>query len=111
MPNCNTMITQIISDFEISQESFARTIGSSARTVSRWITNNVNPLPVFQEKIQKLALIDRKLRAVIKKEAISKWLQSPNETLKGELPLNLLRDNRYDEILSAIAQLEEGVFI
>lgn len=111
MPGCNTMIIKIINDFEISQEFFARTIGSSARTVSRWVTNNVRPLPIFQEKIQKLALIDRKLRTVFKREAIPKWLQTQNETLGGELPLNLLKNGRYDEILAVIAQLEEGVFI
>jgi len=104
-------IEQITQDFSISIETLARFLNTTSRTVMRWKKDGVNPSSHHREKLEKIAYIDRKLRQVLKPEGVERWLHAYNDSLGGKRPLDLLAKGRYDKILSAIAQLEEGVFV
>lgn len=103
-------ISDVIRDLGISQETIARILGTSARSVSRWIIEGVTPSKVYQERLNMLMAIHHKLLSLIKKEAIPKYLQSYNDSLDGKRPIDLLLNQEYDKILADLSAMEEGVF-
>ncbi len=104
-------IEQITEDFSISIETLARFLNTSTRTVMRWKKEGIKPSPQHRERLEKIAYIDRRLRRVLKPDAIDRWLHAYNDSLGGKRPIDLLTKGQYDKLLSAIAQLEEGVFV
>ena len=104
-------IEQITQDFSISIETLARFLNTTSRTVMRWKKEGVNPSSHHREKLEKIAYIDRKLRQVLKPEGVERWLHAYNDSLGGKRPIDLLAKGQYDKLLSAIGQLEEGVFV
>ncbi len=104
-------IEQITGDFSISIETLARFLNTTTRTVMRWKKEEVKPSIPHRESLEKIAYIDRKLRQVLKPKAIERWLHAYNDSLGGKRPLDLLARGQYDKLLSAISQLEEGVFV
>jgi uncharacterized protein (DUF2384 family) len=104
-------IEQITGDFSISVETLARFLNTTSRTVMRWKKAGVKPSIRHRERLEKIAYIDRRLRRVLRPEGIERWLYAYNDSLGGKRPLDLLAKGQYDKLLSAIAQLEEGVFV
>lgn len=104
-------IEQITGDFSISIETLARFLNTTSRTVMRWKKEGVNPSSHHRERLEKIAYIDRRLRQVLKPDAIERWLRAYNDSLGGKRPVDLLAKGQYDRLLSAIAQLEEGIFV
>lgn len=104
-------IEQITGDFSISIETLARFLNTTSRTVMRWKKEGVNPSSYHRERLEKIAYIDRRLRQVLKPDAIERWLHAYNDSLGGKRPVDLLAKGQYDRLLSAIAQLEEGIFV
>ena len=104
-------IEQITQDFSISIETLARFLNTTSRTVMRWKKEGVNPSSHHRDRLEKIAYIDRRLRQVLKPEAIERWLHAYNDSLGEKRPIDLLAKGQYDKLLSAIAQLEEGVFV
>ncbi|MBI2538594.1 MAG: DUF2384 domain-containing protein [Deltaproteobacteria bacterium] len=98
-------IEQITEDFSISIETLARFLNM------RWKKEGIEPSPQHRERLEKIAYIDRRLRQVLKPDAIDRWLHAYNDSLGGKRPIDLLTKGQYDKLLSAIAQLEEGVFV
>jgi CheY-like chemotaxis protein len=103
-------LDSVLRDFDISQEMLARILRVSSRTVSRWLLGQATPSPAQRERIEKLKLLHRRLLKTIKREAIPKYLQAYNENLRGNRPIDLLFNQRLDEILADLAGLEEGVY-
>lgn len=64
-----------------------------------------------RERLEKIAYIKRRLRQVLKPDAMERWLHAHNDLLGGKRPIDLLAKGQYDKLLSAVAQLEEGVFV
>jgi uncharacterized protein (DUF2384 family) len=104
-------IEQITEDFSISIETLARFLNTSTRTLMRWKKAEVKPSNRHRERLEKIAYIDRRLRRVLRPEAIERWLNAHNDSLAGKRPIDLLANGQYDKLLAAISQLEEGVFV
>lgn len=103
-------LDSVLRDFNISQEMLARILLVSSRTVSRWLLGQAAPSPSQRERIEKLKLLHRRLLKVIKREAIPNYLQAYNENLGRNRPLDLLFNQRLDDILADLAGLEDGVY-
>ncbi|MEO8425341.1 MAG: antitoxin Xre/MbcA/ParS toxin-binding domain-containing protein [Actinomycetota bacterium] len=56
------------------------------------------------------AVLER-LLSVLEFQAARDWLFTPNPLLSYEKPADLLVERRYREVLGAIDQLGEGVFV
>ena len=74
-------IEQITQDFSISIETLARFLNTTSRTVMRWKKEGVNPSSHHRDRLEKIAYIDRRLRQVLKPEAIERWLHAYNDSL------------------------------
>ncbi len=104
-------IEQVTEDFSISIETLARFLNTTSRTVMRWKKEGIKPSLHHRERLEKIAYIDRRLRQVLKADTIEHWLHAYNDSLGGKRPIDLLAKGQYDKLLSAIAQLEEGIFV
>ncbi|MBI4489509.1 MAG: DUF2384 domain-containing protein [Deltaproteobacteria bacterium] len=71
----------------------------------------MKPSMRHRERLEKIAYIKRRLRQVLKPDAMERWLHAHNDLLGGKRPIDLLAKGQYDKLLSAVAQLEEGVFV
>lgn len=52
-----------------------------------------------------------RLSATVRADATLDWLFTPNPLLANERPADLLRKGHWREVLGAIDQLAEGVFV
>jgi len=102
-------LSEIIKDLGISQEIFARIVGTSTRTIARWVREEVKPSRIYQERLDRIIEIHNKLISLLKKEAIHRYLRSYNHALGRRRPIDLLMNQQYDEVLSDLSALEEGV--
>jgi len=49
------LISAIRKRLELTQEEFARRLGTTATTVHRWESGKAAPMPVFRHKIEEMA--------------------------------------------------------
>ncbi len=96
---------------DLDQTQAARVLGASPRTVSRWLRNEVRPRPEAKERLLEFLTVLERLSKTLQPQAAHDWLFTPNPLLSHHKPVDLLRENRYQDLLGAIVQLAEGVFI
>ena len=83
----------------------------SKATVHRWINGKAAPRPENELIIADLNYVVQKLRDYYKPENIRVWLHSPHPQLGGERAVDLIHENRTDEVLTIIARLDADAFI
>lgn len=83
----------------------------SKATVHRWINGKAAPRPKNELIIADLNYVVQKLRDYYKPENIRAWLHSRHPQLGGERAVNLIHENRTDEVLTIIARLDADAFI
>jgi putative toxin-antitoxin system antitoxin component (TIGR02293 family) len=94
-----------------SQEKLARIIGIAARTVSRWETNKSIPSALADRRIRELQKIIDKMDGVIKKGKEGEWLNTPNEELNNDTPLEVISrgSEGVKEVLELLHRIEWGI--
>lgn len=95
----------------LDQADVARIVDASARTIARWVHEDVQPRRPARERLLELLAALERLAGVLRPEPARDWLFTPNPLLGHEKPAELLRQGRYREVLGAIDQLGEGVFV
>ncbi len=101
-----------LADFRYVIEAFgnksvvADAFGVNRSTTARWHTHQ--PDPENELKIAALRLILLKLRTLYRPETAEKWLMGINAFLRDQRPLDLIKQGRFAEVLSAIEQTEAG---
>ena len=83
----------------------------SKATVHRWINGKAAPQPKNELMIADLNYVVQKLRDYYKPENIRVWLHSRHPQLGGERAIDLIHQNRTDEVLTIIARLDADAFI
>lgn len=73
----------------LSQEEFARIIRVTLATVSRWERGISKPRDLAEDKLLLINSIAERVKAVFGTIA-KKWLESPNDNLKGQKPVKVL---------------------
>jgi hypothetical protein len=89
-----------------NKSAVADAFGLHRSTIGRWKTNK--PDPENEMKIAALRLIFLKLRTLYRTETAEKWLLGMNAFLRDQRPLDLIKQGRFVEVLSAIEQSEAG---
>ena len=104
--------TAALADFQFLQKALgsksivAALFGLHRSTVGRW--HRHKPDPKNEMKIAALRFILLKLLALYRPETAQKWLLGINAFLGDQRPLDLIKQNRIVEVLSAIEQEEAG---
>ncbi|MAM89850.1 winged helix-turn-helix transcriptional regulator [Hyphomonas atlantica] len=83
----------------------------SKATVHRWITGKAAPQPKNELIISDLNYVVQKLRDYYKPKNIRLWLHSRHPQLGGERAIDLIHQNRTDEVLTIIARLDADAFV
>ena len=83
----------------------------SKATVHRWLTGKAAPQPKNELVISDLNYVVQKLRDYYKRENIRVWLHSRHPQLGGERAIDLIHENRTDEVLTIIARLDADAFV
>jgi hypothetical protein len=101
-----------LAEYEYLHEAFgnksavADVFGLHRSTPGRWKTHR--PDADNEMKIAALRLILLKLRTLYRPETAEKWLLGINAFLRDQRPLDLIKQGRFAEVLSAIEQTEAG---
>ena len=83
----------------------------SKTTVHRWLTGKAAPQPRNELIISDLNYVVQKLRDYYKAENIRLWLHSRHPQLDGERAIDLIHENRTDEVLTIIARLDADAYV
>ncbi len=95
---------------KVSQESLARMLGVSSRTVHRWLRKSKTQ-PRHHAELQRLqAIVELLIDTLSSERAIRQYLNHPNPSLKGELPIALLTRREFDPVEADLQSIREGVY-
>lgn len=108
-------IANIIDDLEdrghLKGTDIANIADVSTATVSRWRTGKATPQPRTQLVIADLRYVVDRLADIYTADETRIWLYSRNALLGGERAIDLINQNRTEEILAAIERLDAGAFL
>ena len=79
-------------------------------SLQRWQAGRAKPNAASLRKLDKLNAIYHLAARLLKNDAVKPWFQSPNETLGGERPLELLSRGEFDQVRNVLGMLESGVY-
>jgi transcriptional regulator with XRE-family HTH domain len=95
----------------ISFRDVAQLMNTTPETVSRWRSGRVDPQPAKLKKLATLAwLIDELAEFYAPREA-KLWLFTPQRALRGATPADRIEEDRLDDVLTLIRQLQDGAFV
>ena len=107
----NKNVTTLRKKFNCSQARWARMIGISGKTVSRWETNKSSPSALASNKIKEFEKILNKRKGGIKRGKENEWLNTPNDELNNDTPLEtiLKGSEGIQEVIGLLCRIEWGV--
>jgi uncharacterized protein (DUF2384 family) len=82
----------------------------SPATVSRWTAGKASPHPKTQLLISDLRYIVDRLADFYEPDEARVWLYSKHRMLDAARPIDLIHDNRADEVLAVIESLDAGAY-
>jgi transcriptional regulator with XRE-family HTH domain len=83
----------------------------SKATVSRWLSGKTTPQPRTQLVLSDLHYVVGRLREFYEPDEIRVWLYAKNHLLNGERAMDLIHENRTEEVLEAIEQIATLVYV
>jgi DNA-binding transcriptional regulator YiaG len=93
-----------------SQSVLAVILNVDRSSVTRWLHGEDAPDPKNEERITALRYVMARLQKIFRTEAAIAWLKGMNAHLAHQRPLDLLREGRVAEVISAIEQTEAGSY-
>jgi len=82
----------------------------SPATVSRWTSGASFPHPKTQLLISDLRYVVERLAEFYDPEETRLWLYAKHRLLGGERAIDLIHDDRADEVLAVVESLDEGAY-
>ncbi len=95
----------------ISGRDIAQLLVTTPQTVSRWRTGQVSPQPRLLERLLTLEWLVSQLGRYYSAEEAKLWLFSRHSLLGGARPADLIAEQRTDEVLQLIDQLDSASYI
>lgn len=93
-----------------NQSAVANVLGVDRASVTRWLHGKDSPDQENEERIAGVRYVMIRLSKIFKPQVAESWLKGINAHLGNQRPLDLLRNGRITEVISAIEQLETGSF-
>ena len=108
-------IASLIGDLEdrgrLKGTDVANIADVSTPTVSRWRTGKATPQPRTQLLIADLGYVVDRLADIYSPDETRIWLYSRNALLDGERAIDLIHENRTEQVLAAIERLDAGAYL
>jgi transcriptional regulator with XRE-family HTH domain len=83
----------------------------SRATVSRWKSGSVRPQPKTQLVLSDLYYVVDRLQEYYTAEEIRTWLYARHPQLNGERAIDLINQNRSEDVLRVLDRLDAEVYI
>ena len=114
-PPMSNAIASLIGDLEdrgrLKGTDVANIADVSTATVSRWRTGKATPQPRTQLLIADLRYVVDRLADIYSPDETRIWLYSRNALLDGERAIDLIHENRTEQVLAAIERLDAGAYL
>jgi transcriptional regulator with XRE-family HTH domain len=104
-------LDQIEQKAALSGTDVANVLNTNVVTVSRWKTGKAFPQPKFEELLLQLEYIAEELSDIYEPVEARLWLFKPQKLLAGDVPAKLLAEGRYKEVLAALNQIRDDVYL
>lgn len=102
-------VKTILRLLKISQESLARMLNVSSRTAHRWLGKTRPPNHPQLQRLQRI--VELLLDTLNSERAIQEYLNHPNPSLGGEMPITLLSRGEFDRVAADLQAVREGVYV
>lgn len=106
-----TKLREITHNLAMPREDVAIIVGSTARSVSRWISEDAVPQRLSRQRLIELAYVAEAVSAVLKPADANLWLMSPNRLLGHDSPADRIHDGDYRSVLGLLEALADGVVV
>ena len=91
-------------------DMLASSLAVNPKTVQRWQEGGAQPNEGGLRALEKLEAIYQLAARLLKKDALKAWVQTPNETLGGERPVDLLGRGELEQVRNVLGMLEWGIY-
>jgi transcriptional regulator with XRE-family HTH domain len=92
----------------LSLNEIGQIAGVGDRAVQNWASGSSKPEGNSRERLLELNYVIEQLADVYTDEGIEIWLHSRQRSLDGQRPLDLLKEGRFEDVLSAVERLAGG---
>lgn len=94
----------------IKGREIAQLLETTPQTVSRWRNGRSTPRPNSLNRLLRLEWLAGQLAVVYPPDDARVWLFSPHSDLDGERPVDLIANDRMDEVLVIIDHLQSAAY-
>ena len=95
----------------IGGREIAQLLETTPQSVSRWQTGRSTPRPKSLNRLLRLEWLAGQLGQVYPPDDARVWLFSPHRDLRGRRPVDLIADDRMDEVLAIIDRLQSAAYV
>jgi len=103
-----TQVVRLREELGLSQTLFGRLTGYSTRTIAALENKEAEFTPGIARKVTETARLKDALLHVIPKDAIGRWLDTPNPAFDDLKPIELVERGHTDRLWRMIYELESG---
>ena len=104
-------ISRLQKDGGLKGTDIANFTGVSKATVSRWGSGQKSPHPKTQLIMSDLAYVVMRLREYYGHEEVRAWLYARHPQLEGRRAIDLIHDERTEEVIAILDRLEADAYI
>lgn len=104
-------LTSIEEKASMRSSDIANVLNVRPETVSRWNQGKAFPHPSTEKQILELDFIVDQLSDFFSPDEARLWLFSRQKLLDGRVPADIIQSGNVDDVLGAVNQLREGVFL
>ncbi len=111
-PESNVSYMRLIEDVTehvITQTELAAAVGAAERTVQNWASGQTRPRGDTANRVLDVLHLVKELREVYTDEGIQIWLKSRNRNLAHRRPLDLLAEERTEDVLDEVQRVVGGM--
>lgn len=103
------MVLRHCEQLGLDRKALAACLAVNPKTIERW-QEGVEPNESALRFLEKLESMYQLAAALLKQEHWKSWFQSPNGSLGGERPVDLLRQGEIDRVRNVLGMLEWGIY-
>ncbi len=108
-------VTRFIADLRhdggLKGSDIANIADVSTATVSRWSNGRASPHPRTQLVLSDLHYVVQRLGEYYESDDIRMWLYARHPQLAGHRPIDVINDERSEEVLSVLDRLDSGAYL
>lgn len=104
-------LEQISAKGAMRSSDIANVLGVRPETVSRWNQGKAFPHSQTEKQLLELEYIVDQLSDFYEPQDARLWIFSRQRVLNGDVPAEMIQQGRVEEVLTAVNQLRDGVYV